>query len=403
MFPEDPWKLAACTRDLSLQVDNTTDTSTCIQPARPERKQTRGLDEAGGNLGRRAVNDALLALFDGLSTAGSGEGGDDHQGVSRPQTWLPLLDEGRSETLPENPPLLHVEGVRSPDIQLLGHLGPGEGGLHGSLRPRALDLDGLGNRQVNVVEDIELDAFGLPAQINSVYNETTNPLGPRPLLAGKYRVGWLPGYDRSGPPRTLLSRFRKKATPKETIIKDLPDEPVAKQILTKTYVVPEPRADLLEPTNWRDGLFGTKKPFKTSKLVPAHLRIPEGEAGRLYYTLALLTEGMTRDSEFRMFIRNKLRTLREQDDVWKELSSQEFYSLSCQAVPALMIQTPMDNQIEDVLRAYGPITIQRNNLLARGAIIAEPTWTQRLLRPLFPRWVERSRLAQPVQVLPAAL
>lgn len=230
-----------------------------------------------------------------------------------------------------------------------------------------------------------------------VYKETTEPLASvswRERLASK-ALKSSGGFARIGSTvNATITTTRFIGRLARRVVKP-PSTPVP------TAVFPEFPEKEMAARNWKDGLFGTKVPFRTRPLVPRSLPIPEDEEEkRLFYQLCLAVEGKRRDTTFRSMLANKARALRESDPEWKDLSDGEWYKIYCAVAPIVMLQTPMDEVMEFALREYGEIGIDRTNLLQQGAIVKDPTLTQRFLRVLFPRSVERARLRDPVAVLP---
>lgn len=156
--------------------------------------------------------------------------------------------------------------------------------------------------------------------------------------------------------------------------------------------------------NWRRGFrghndFGGLFPTKATRELPDTLVIPEGDAGELYYALAFECYGIPRDTNFLSLMKRKAAAIR--DRKYKDLTSKEWMALFTEASNA-MLGCSADARFEELLRTTGKDGFKRINLLIDGQIVDDPTFVERLLRPLFPSWVERRRVERPIKVLPSA-
>lgn len=391
-LPQELLPVAPCGR-LSMQVGRATDPPEREEPAGPSRESSWRLGVQRDCVGGPLSDVCSLEVIDALP--GQSDAGDGHSGqevLPAPAEVL-LRDRTCQGTIEEVPAVLSVnvtnidhDNSHEQRSGAVAARGDGQRGSRGSLAGPV-----VGFNDEDEIETIwSRDFCDSP-----VYRPCEEPIStvwfrPRPHLfspgnALKNLGAAMVTAQRVGRKLGSLRSRTKCVTPPEL-----------------TELPPSSGNRLLRAINWKDGEFGAKKPFASSPLVPPTIAVPDGDARALYYALALHVEGVRRDDGFRLFIRNKARAVRESSEQWRTMSDEGFYTLLEEVLPVLLLQTPLDKQYEWSYRTYGRVGIDRTNMLQKGILVAEPTFLERLMRPLFPRSVERSRMERAVRILPAA-
>lgn len=396
-LPEELLPVVSCGR-VSMPVGRATDSPRRRQSPRPQRESPGRLEVQRDRVGRSGSNVSSLEDADPLPCQGDDEANDiGGQEVLRAQAEVHVRRQEASTAGNTVSSVLSVVSasvisvVHDLDQQRSGAIAAGGDAQRGSSRSLAGPV--VGFRDDDEIETIWSRDF-CDSPVYRPCEEPVSTVWFRPHRHLLSRATAFNNLSRAyGASKRVASKLRQ-ALRRPECIDDAP-EPIE--------LPPSSGNRLLRAINWKDGEFGAKYPFASSPLTPPTLQIPEDEGARaLYYALALHVEGVRRDDGFRAFIRNKARAVRESTERWRGMSDQEFYELLERALPVLMLQTPLDKQYEWAYRTYGRVGIDRTNMLQKGILVAEPTFLERLMRPLFPRSVERSRMERAVKILPAA-
>lgn len=392
-LPQELLPVTPCGR-LSMQVGRATDPPERQEPAGPSRESSRRLGVQRDRVGGPLSDVSSLEVIDSLP--GQGDAGNGHSGqevLSAPAEVFmrDITSEGAIQSVPvvlsvNVTNIDHDNGHEQRSGTVVAR-GDGQRGSRGSLAGPV-----VGFNDEDEIETIwSRDFCDSP-----VYRPCEEPIStawfrPRPHLFSPVNA-----LKNLGVAMVTAQRVGRKLSLLRSKTKRV-DSPEL------TELPPSSGNRLLRAINWKDGEFGAKKPFASSSLVPPNIAIPADEDARaLYYALALHVEGVRRDDGFRLFIRNKARAVRESSEQWRTMSDEGFYTLLEEVLPILLLQTPLDKQYEWSYRTYGRVGIDRTNMLQKGILVAEPTFLERLMRPLFPRSVERSRMERAVRILPAA-
>jgi len=334
-----------------------------IPPVEPEQG---GQQAPGLAVDREPGNGDLPSPIPGPSSQHdpTGDGGQQPvRGVSH--EGMPLRNLTQEETFPVPPivPSLSGERVES-------------GRMAAALKyTRDIESDAIGRRGEHGGVRGGRGLSMSPYRSEPVYRETTEPI-PAELN--------FPTFDNLGLKLRLPSirwRRHRAQTPPEY---DL-------------HATDVPSAPTIPILNTKQGLRGDEMVYKKTK-ARCGLGIPDGPIARpLYYELTFLCSGEPRDSNFPRYLRNKAKAVR--DKSFPDVKSKEWAEAFAE-VQAVLVGSEIENSTEMVLRSYGEPGFKRVNLVMDGCIISDPTMIERLLRPLFPNWVERRRIERPIRVLP---